>query len=178
MRLKTESKRLPVRILLGEHDRYKVMSQHSRISGRWPAKELNKVGDDLINLLGHNILMEAEYTAGKEVQIQLTKAVALENNRSSITAAQKAGRANKTTRPESGSGSGSDIDTVSAAANVRATRRQLYTQPQSSPIRQLQNQASPDLLAPELVKKTRKRRALVEDHGEVNMGPRKLRSRK
>jgi len=73
------------------------MSQHSRISRRWPAEELNKVGDDLIELLGGNILIEAEYKAGKEVQIQLTKAVALENNRGSITAAQKAGRATKTT---------------------------------------------------------------------------------
>jgi hypothetical protein len=78
-------------VLLGEHDQHKVMSQHSRISGRWPAEELNKVGNDLINLLGSNILMEAEYKAGKEVQIQLTKAVALENNCGSITAAQKAG---------------------------------------------------------------------------------------
>jgi hypothetical protein len=33
MRLKTESKRLPVQILSGEHDRYKVMSQHGRVSG-------------------------------------------------------------------------------------------------------------------------------------------------
>ena len=87
MRLKTESKRLPVRILSGEHDQYKVMSQYGRISSRWPAKELNKVSDNLINLLGLNILIEAEYKAGKEVQIQLTKAVALENNRGSITAA-------------------------------------------------------------------------------------------
>jgi hypothetical protein len=43
------------------------MSQHSWISGRWPAKELNKVSDDLINLLGGNILIEAECKAGKEV---------------------------------------------------------------------------------------------------------------
>jgi hypothetical protein len=91
MRLKTKSKRLPVRILSGEHDQYKVMSWHGRISGQWPAKELNKVGDDLIDLLGGNIPMEAEYKAGKEVQIPLAKAVALENNRGSITAAQKAG---------------------------------------------------------------------------------------
>jgi len=50
----------------------------------------------LIELLGGNILIEAEYKAGKKVQIQLTKVVALENNRGSITAAQKAGRATKT----------------------------------------------------------------------------------
>ena len=73
------------------------MSQHGRISGRWLTEELNKVSDDLIELLGGNILMEAEYKTGKEVQIQLTKAVTLENNWGSITAAQKAGRATKTT---------------------------------------------------------------------------------
>ena len=63
------------------------MSQHGRVSGRWPTEELNKVSDELIDLLGGNIPMEAEYKAGKEVQIQLTKAVALENNRGSITTA-------------------------------------------------------------------------------------------
>ena len=110
MRLKTESKRLLVWILSGEHDRYKVMSQHGRISSRWPAKELNKVGDELIDLLGGNIPMEAEYKGGKEVQIQLTKAVALENNRGSITTAQKDGRKTKTTRPGPRSGSESESE--------------------------------------------------------------------
>jgi hypothetical protein len=46
--------------------------------------------------------MEAEYKAGKEVQIQLTKAVALENNWGSITTTQKASWATKTTGPGSG----------------------------------------------------------------------------
>jgi len=201
MRLKTESKRLPVRILLGDHGRYKVMSRHGRISGRWPAEELNKVGDDLIELLGGNIPMEAEYKAGKEVQIQLTKAVALENNRGSITAAQKAGRATKTTRQGSGDfNSESETEQVNALASsppIRQPnqtplnqvdvqnltprlrlRRQLFTQSQSSPIRQPQSRVSPDIPEPELVKKTRKRKALVEDHREVDIGPRKLRSRK
>jgi hypothetical protein len=234
MRLKTESKRLPVRILLGDYGQYKVMSQHGRISGRWLGEELNKVGADLVELLGGNIPMEAEYKAGKEVQIQLTKAVALENNRGSITAAQKAGRGTKTTGPGSGSRSssesGSDTElanalviaqnAVSAAANALASsppvvrqlnqqaatplnqvdvqnpsppmlRRQLFTQSQSSPIRQPQSRVSPEPEPkpepepepkpepePEPVKRTRKRRALTEDHGEVDMGPRKLRSRK
>ena len=181
------------------------MSQHGRISGRWPAEELNKVGDDLIKLLGGNIPMEVEYKAGKEVQIQLAKVVALENNRGSITAAQKAGRATKPIGLGSGSESVSETELVNAlaiatnavftAAGVLESsppirrpvqnssppprlRRQLFTQSQSSPIRQPQSRVSPDLPAPEPVKKTRKRRALVEDHGEVDMGPRKLRSRK
>ena len=68
--------------------------------------------------------MKAEYKAGKEVQIQLTKAVALENNRGSITAAQKAGWATKTI----GRGSRdsdfdleSDIEQVNAAGNALAS---------------------------------------------------------
>jgi hypothetical protein len=177
------------------------MSRHGRISGRWPAEELNKVGDDLIELLGGNIPMEAEYKAGKEVQIQLTKAVALENNRGSITTAQKAGQATKTTGQGSrDSNLESDTEQVNALASsplIRQPnqtplnqvdvqnltprlrpRRQLFTQSQSSPIRQPQSRVSPDLPEPELVKKTRKRKALVEDHREVDIGPRKLRSRK
>jgi len=143
--------------------------------------------------------MEAEYKASKEVQIQLTKAVALENNRGSITAAQKAGRATKTTGQGSrDSNSESETEQVNALASsppIRQLnqtplnqvdvqnltprlrpRRQLFTQSQSSPIRQPQSRASRDL--PAAVKKTRKRRALVEDHEEVDIGPRKLRSRK
>jgi hypothetical protein len=144
--------------------------------------------------------MEAEYKAGKEVQIQLAKAVALENNRGSITAAQKAGRATKTTGLGSRSESRSETELVNAlavatnavstAANVleisppirrpvqNSSPPQLFTQSQSSPIRQLQSRVLPHLPASEPVKKTRKRRALVEDHGEVDMGPRKLRSRR
>ena len=76
MRLKTESKRLPVRILSGDYGQYKLMSQHGRISSRWPAEELNRVGNDLIDIFGSSIPIEAEYKAGKEVQVQLTKAVA------------------------------------------------------------------------------------------------------
>jgi hypothetical protein len=191
MRLKTESKRLPVRILLGDHGRYKVMSQHGRISGRWPTEELNKVSDGLIELLGSSILMEAEYKAGKEVQIQLTKAVALENNRGSITAAQKAGRSTKTTGLALGD-SESDaeelVDALASSPPIRQLnqtplnqgdvqnptprlrpRRQLFTQSQSSPIRQ------PAL---EPAKKARKRKVLVEGQRDVGIGPRKLRSMK
>jgi hypothetical protein len=154
------------------------MSQHGRVSGRWPTKELNKVSDELIDLLGGNIPMEAEYKAGKEVQIQLTKAVALENNRGSITAAQKAGRKTKTTRPGPGSGSKSESESESESGletePVDVQDSSLRLQPRRQP----QIQVSPDLPAAEPVKKTRKRRALVEDHEEVDIGPRKLRSRK
>jgi hypothetical protein len=85
------------------------MSQHRRIASQWPAEDLNKVSDNLVDVLGRNIPMEAEYKAGKEVQIQLAKAVAKENNCGSIAAAQKAGRAaaarSKTTGPGPGLGS-------------------------------------------------------------------------
>ena len=218
MRLKTESKQLPFWILSSEHGQYKVMSRHGRITSRWPAEELNKVDNDLIKLLGGNIPIEAEYKASKEVQIQLTKAVALENNRGSITAAQKAGRqANKTMAdPDSGSESETEtvtetelvntaIDAIPTEANALESsppvrqpnqtplnqvvvqnpslpprqRQQPLTQSQSSPIGRSPRRVSPDLpVAPELVKKTRKRKALVEDDREVDIGPRKLRSRK
>jgi hypothetical protein len=69
------------------------MSQHGRIASQWPTKDLNEVGGDLVDVLGGNIPMEAEYKANKEVQIQLAKALAKENNRGSITTVQKAGRA-------------------------------------------------------------------------------------
>jgi hypothetical protein len=154
----------------------------------------------------------------------LTKAVALENNRGSITATQKAGQATKTTGlgsrdsdSELGLGLGLDIElanalataqnAVSIAANALVSsllvvrqqnqqtttplnqvavqnpsplrpRRQIFAQSQSSPIRQLQSRVSLDLPALEPVKKTRKRRVLMDDHREVDMGPRKLRSRK
>jgi hypothetical protein len=62
------------------------------------------------------------------------------------------------------------LDAISVAANALES---------SPPVRRSQRRVSPDLpVAPELVKKTRKRKALVEDCREVDMGPRKLRSRK
>jgi hypothetical protein len=122
-----------------------------------------KVGDDLIDLLDGNIPMKAEYKTGKEIQIQLAKAVALENNRISITAAQKAGRATKTTGTGPGIGPGSEFG--SELVNAQLSR-------------QLFPQVSPDLPAPEPAKKTQKQRLLVGEHGEVDVGPMKLQNRK
>jgi hypothetical protein len=104
--------------------------------------------------------MEPEYQAGKEVIVPLSTAVARENNRGSITNAQRAGRAT--------AGSGSRAK--SAIASSRVIRQQ--------PIRRLRQRLdpSPDR-QPESVKKTQKRK-VVEDVGEVDLGPRKLRSRK
>jgi hypothetical protein len=172
MRLKTESERLLVRVLLGNHGQYKLMSQHSRLVGRWPADELNEVDDSLIEILGAFIPMEPEYKAGKEVTVQLSKAVADENHRGSITAAQKAGWV-----VASGSGSGSGLGSARRLKPVRRTLRQRL--PQSSPIRQShvqRSELSPDH-PPEPVKKTQKRWAAEGDE-EVELGPRKLRSRK
>jgi hypothetical protein len=129
------------------------MSQYRRIAGQWPAKDLNEVSNNLVDVLSRNIPMEAEYKAGKEVQIQLAKAVAKENNRGSIAAAQKAGRA-----------------TAAQKAGRAAAARSKTTGPGPGP-------GSLDLLALRLVKKTRKRKA-VEDVEEVDLGPRRLRSKK
>ena len=168
------------------------MSQYGRIAGQWPTEDLNEVGGDLVDVLGGNIPMEAEYNASKEVQIQLAKAVAKENNRGSITTAQKAGRAAaalaKTTGPRPGSKPETVLanaltaasNTVFATANALASSppiRRVFPQPQSSPIRQPQERVSPHLPAPERVKKTRKRKA-VEDVREVDLWPRRLRSKK
>jgi hypothetical protein len=67
------------------------MSQHSRLASQWPANELNEVNSSLINIFGGSMLIKPEYKARKEVTVQLSKAVADENNCGSITAAQKAG---------------------------------------------------------------------------------------
>ena len=67
------------------------MSQHGRLASWYPVDNLNQVNDNLIKLVSNEILIEAEYKASKEVQIQLTKAVALEFKRGTINAAQKAG---------------------------------------------------------------------------------------
>jgi hypothetical protein len=128
------------------------MSQHGWISEQWPAKELNKVSENLIELLGGTIPMEAEYKAGKEVQVQLTKAVALENNQGSITTAQKASQATTglgsrdsdsksllTRQPNQTPLNQGDVQNL--APRLRP-RRQLFAQSQSSPIRQPQSRVS------------------------------------
>jgi hypothetical protein len=194
MRLKTESERLPIRIVLGDHRQYKLMSQHGRLVGRWPADELNEVDDSLDKHLGASIPMEPAYKAGKEeVTVQLAKVVAEENHRGSITTAQKAGRATAIAGRATATGAVSEVANVLASspplrrqertpiqrpavqrASPAPTRLALRRQLQSSPIRR--QRASPNHLL-EPLKKTRKRRA-VEDVEEVDLGPRKLRSRK
>jgi hypothetical protein len=213
LRLKTERERLAVRILACDHGQYKLMSRHGRISGRFQGDELNEVNSNSVGILGGDIPMEPEYKAGKEVIIPLSLAVARDNNRGSITSAQRAGRAT------AGLGSGSapaiasdgDIvdaivaatDAVSSVANalanspVRQRRRRPDPSPESSPDQQLepiraQNRRVVEERQPEPVRtrkrraveerqpepvRTRKRRA-VEDAGQVDLGPRKLRSRK
>ena len=171
LRLKTENERLAVRILACDHGQYKLMSQHGRISGRYPADDLNEVNKRLMETLGGDILMEPEYRASKEVIVPLSKVVAQENNRGSITNAQRAGRA---------IASGGEVinaittatDVVSNVANVLANSpvRQPRRRPQPAPVRTPRRRPDP-------VNKTRKRRA-AGDVGEMDLGPRKLRSRK
>ena len=102
--------------------------------------------------------------------------MALENNCGSITTSQKAGRKTKTTRPGPEYGSESESESESGLetepVDVQDSSLRLW------PRRQPQIRVSPDLPAAEPVKKTRKRRALVEDYEEVDIGPRKLQSRK
>jgi hypothetical protein len=89
--LRTESKRIAVKILDSKHRQFKVMSWHRRIAGQFQGDQLNKVGEDLSEgkVLGKDILIEPKYKASKEVLISFLAAVAKEINRGSITAAQR-----------------------------------------------------------------------------------------
>jgi hypothetical protein len=189
LRLKTKSERLAGQILACDYRQYKLMSHHGRISSRFQGDELNEVNSNSVDILSGDILMELEYKAGKEVIIPLSLAVARENNQGSITSAHRARRATTAL----GSGSGSAL----ANSLVRQRRRRRDPSPKSSPERQLEpvrarnrrvvKERQPEPIRtrkrraveerqPEPVK-TRKRRA-VEDAGQVDLGPRKLRSRK
>ena len=156
------------------------MSQHGRIGGRFPANELNSVSSH-VNI-GNNILLEPEYKAGKEVIVPFSVVVAQENNRGSITSAQAAGRASAGSRTV-GSRRGlrsvpavvSDSDIVNAlttATNVASNVANAFGT-QSLP-GQRWRQRQP---APALAKTTKKRKAFG-DVGNMDMGLRKLRSRK
>jgi len=57
MRLKTDSRRLLVQILLSDHGRYRLMSRHGRLAGRYPIDDLNRVNNDLLELVGDEILI-------------------------------------------------------------------------------------------------------------------------
>ena len=130
LRLKTESERLAVRILVCDHRQYKLMSRHGRISSRFQGDELNEVNSNSVSILSGDIPMEPEYKAGKEVIIPLSLAVARENNQGSITSAQRARRATAA----SGSGSGSAL----ANSPVRQRRWRLDPSPELSPEQQLE----------------------------------------
>jgi hypothetical protein len=54
--------------------------------------ELNIVDNASIKILGSGIRMEPEMQGNKEVMVSFANAIARENNRGSVTAAQKAGR--------------------------------------------------------------------------------------
>jgi hypothetical protein len=194
LRLRTEMERIAVRILASDHGAYKLMSQHGRIGGRFPADELNSVSNH-VNL-GDNIPMEPEFKAGKEVIVPFSVVVARENNRGSITSAQAAGRAfGRASGRASGSGSGSRpvvandgallgalataTNVVSNVANALANSPTPARCRRQPPVRvppALEPEPEPEP-APAPAKRTRKRKAL-DGVGEVDIGPRKLRSRK
>jgi hypothetical protein len=95
LRLATEPSRLPVRVLEYKNGQYKLQCRHGRLAGRFQGGELNHVDATISNLLGIGIRTEPEQKDGKEVTITLSSAVAKENNRGSITKAQKSGRTTK-----------------------------------------------------------------------------------
>jgi hypothetical protein len=62
------------------------------LCGRYHGGELNAVEAVIVDLLSSLIYTTLEQKDGKDVTITLAKAVAVKNNRGSITNAQKAGR--------------------------------------------------------------------------------------
>jgi hypothetical protein len=92
LRLSTESVRLPVRVLEYKNGQYMLQSRHGRLAGRYQGGELNTVDALIVDLIGSSIRTSPEKKDGKDVTISLAKAVAAENNRGSITSAQRGGR--------------------------------------------------------------------------------------
>jgi hypothetical protein len=121
------------------------MSQHRRIAGRFQGDQLNKVGEDLGEgeVLGRDIPIEPEYKASKEVLISFSAAVAKENNRGSITAAQRRGRATPQPQPrlrsesESSPDLGGELDNALAAA-TNAVSTVASALASSPPVRQVE----------------------------------------
>ena len=66
--------RIVIQILSSNYRAYKLMSQHSRISSRFPANKLNSIGNYMN--LGDDILMEPEFKAGKEVIVPFLVVIA------------------------------------------------------------------------------------------------------
>jgi hypothetical protein len=130
--------------------------------------------------LGGFIPIEPEYRASKEVIVPLSTAVARENNRGSITNAQRARRAaaGPGSRTTAGSGSRATAGSGSRATAGSGSRATAGSGSRSKPaiassrLRQRLD-PSPDQ-QPEPIKKTQKRKVVWE----VDLGPRKLRSRK
>ena len=92
LRLTRELRRLPVRVIKYSKGLYTLLSRHGQLSRLYPAGELNSVSDVASSTLATGIAKNPPKKGKKPIQITLGKAVALENNRGSVTAAQKAGR--------------------------------------------------------------------------------------
>jgi hypothetical protein len=112
LRLATEPSRLPVRVLEYKNGQYKLQCRHGRLAGRFQGGELNHIEATIAGLLGASIRTEPEKKGGKEVTIKLPAAVAKENNRGSITSAQKAGRTAKAGQKSREKGKGKQVETI------------------------------------------------------------------
>ena len=92
LRLGTEPTRLPVRVIKYQNGQYLLQCQHGRLSGRYQGGQLNSIDRSTADIIGGSIRTTPERKGGKDVTISFATAVAKENHRGSITAAQKAGR--------------------------------------------------------------------------------------
>jgi len=112
LRLATEPSRLPVRVLKYKNGQYKLQCRHGRLAGRFQGGELNHIDPTIRSLLGASIRTEPEKKGSKEVTIKLPAAVAKENNRGTITSAQKAGRTAKAAQKSREKGKGKQVETI------------------------------------------------------------------
>src|SRR5947207_6498770 len=123
LRLATEPSRLPVRVLEYKNGQYKLQCRHSRLSGRYQGSELNPVDAATGALIGSGIRTDPEKTGGKEVTITLSSAVAKENNRGTISSAQKAGRMTKPQGTKNNCGTSSSAQKAGRTTKLRGTKR-------------------------------------------------------
>jgi hypothetical protein len=95
LRLATKPSRLPVRVLKYKNGQYKLQCRYGRFIGRYQGGELNPINAVTAALVGRSTRTQLEQKGAKEVTINLLSSVAKENNRGTITSAQKAGRTTK-----------------------------------------------------------------------------------
>lgn len=86
---------MPVRVIKYKSGQYKLQCQHGRLAGRYQGGQLNAVDQSTADIFSGSIHPAPKKKGKKDVTISFAKAVAQENQRGSITSAQKSSRVTK-----------------------------------------------------------------------------------